>query len=224
MGYNDAAPCSKCGKLLDPLEGHDCPGRKETKRPVEFAPVVDMKLIALLERLVCLGNGDTPGNSIGNVMAQEALEMAKNPPYAMMRESGTERADEFGLHQRYELVRQLCKRAGNFHADEKLVCHQAAELSGARWRIDPACMEALRLLDDMAIALRHTKRQGCAEEVLRGLVGPDLRVLESSDTKAFDVIDGGVTIQMYSPDWTFGVASPLLAVLREFYQQSRRDD
>lgn len=50
-----------------------------TKAPA--SPVLDTKLIALLEKLSCLGNGEIPGNSIGNVMAQEALEMAKNPPY-----------------------------------------------------------------------------------------------------------------------------------------------
>jgi hypothetical protein len=54
---------------------------KGAEQPVGFTPVQDSKLIALLKKLACLGNGDMPGNSIGNVMAQEALEMAKNPPY-----------------------------------------------------------------------------------------------------------------------------------------------
>lgn len=60
-----------------------------TKQPAGWSPVKDDKLIALLEELSCLGNGDMPGNSIGNVMAQQALEMAKNPPYATIeREYG----------------------------------------------------------------------------------------------------------------------------------------
>lgn len=33
MGYSDAAPCSKCGKLLDPLEGHKCPGKIAEQPP-----------------------------------------------------------------------------------------------------------------------------------------------------------------------------------------------
>ena len=47
---------------------------------------VNMKLAIAqqaLEKLACLGNGDIPGNSVGNCIAQEALELMKeahNPP------------------------------------------------------------------------------------------------------------------------------------------------
>lgn len=60
------------------------------------------------------------------------------------------------LLRRYEYVRRQCLRAGNYYPESDLVCHQIAEMSTSRWRIDPASMSALRLLDDMAIALAAT--------------------------------------------------------------------
>lgn len=58
-------------------------GYEKAQPAREFCPlpVKDHALIELLERLSRLGNEPELGNSIGNRLAQEALEMAKNPPY-----------------------------------------------------------------------------------------------------------------------------------------------
>lgn len=54
-------------------------------------------------------------------------------------------------------------------------------------------------------------------DVLSELVGPGFRILESSDCRAFGE-EKGLTIQMYRPDWDFGVVSRLAKKLREIYQ------
>lgn len=86
LAYHEHGPTGlgfrKCLEAYDAAKASQPAQGMVNEQPVKFTPVRDDKLIALLEKLCCLGNGSLPGNSIGNTMAQEALEMAKNPPYA----------------------------------------------------------------------------------------------------------------------------------------------
>lgn len=64
----------------------------------------------------------------------------------------------------------------------------------------------------------ETKREiGELEDIICEMVkGDGFRILESSDCRAFGE-EKGLTIQMYRPDWGFGVMSKLVKKLREIY-------
>lgn len=87
---------------------------------------------AALEKLSCLGNGTIPGNSVGNTMAQEALEMAKNPPYLVgtpERESSTP--------TREQIIHELRDEFLSLAPDQD---------SGRPWDANDYAIEAVRFL------------------------------------------------------------------------------
>lgn len=70
--------------------------RLEQERDSALAQAAELR--RRLEQLACLGNGDRPGNSIGNTIAQEALRITPSQATARLKALEEEHeAVKFGL-------------------------------------------------------------------------------------------------------------------------------
>jgi hypothetical protein len=63
----------KALRLADALEEKEYPPRRAAAVELRRLHEVNAELVAALDKLARLGNGDRYGNSIGNTIAQEAI-------------------------------------------------------------------------------------------------------------------------------------------------------